>query len=466
MECFLLLLRKRLLMSNLIELLNKINIDIKDSSKIKSPQNFILKLLDELEPQKAVDLLKNLKLSDKEIKDIIAKLSPEKQQLYLNILKTKTITDTELPPIENHPIKKPININNTQKNSDKKIINLIELLNKTKKETKTNLNQEKTKTPENDSSNQEKKISEILNLLINNKLPPKISNEIKKEIKKIKKDLTPLIKKEIEATLKQNKNLLTQKVISKIKKADNFEELITIANKNGLNIKKIISKIIKKETSPKLQNTEKLPKPKIILNNKHFKTKKSHQMLLKQHQTQTNKPKNEQKDILQTLLIAKTPEKKIDSSKKEIPDNLDNIIKPEINHNFEIKHKIIQAKESMKHFSNNLKEAIENYKPPISKLSIELHPKELGKVEVTIIHRGDNLQININSNNQAINFFHTHQSELKNTLVNMGYSGIDMSFNSNQNKENQEKKAFKNYSANKKDKNYDELIIEIPYTYA
>jgi flagellar hook-length control protein FliK len=450
-------------MSNLIELLNKINIDIKDSSKIKSPQNFILKLLDELEPQKAVDLLKNLKLSDKEIKDIIAKLSPKKQQLYLNILKTETIK--ELPTIENNPIKKPININNTKKNSDKKIINnLTELLNKTKKETKTNLNQDKTETAKsNNSNNQEKDISEILNLLINNKLSPKISNEIKKEIKKIKKDLNPLIKKEIEATLKQNKNLLTQKVISKIKKTDNFEELITIANKNGLNIKKIITKIIKK-TSLKLQNTEKLPKPKIILNNKHFKLKKSHQMLLKQHQTQINK-KNEQKDILQTLLITKTPEKKIDSSKKN-PDNLENIIKPEINHNFEIKHKIIQAKESIKHFSNNLKEAIENYKPPISKLSIELHPKELGKVEVTIIHRGDNLQININSNNHAINFFHTHQNELKNTLVNIGYNGIDMNFNLNQNQNKEQKKAFKQYSSNQKNEEYDELIIEIPYTYA
>jgi flagellar hook-length control protein FliK len=97
---------------------------------------------------------------------------------------------------------------------------------------------------------------------------------------------------------------------------------------------------------------------------------------------------------------------------------------------------------------------------------MELHPKELGKVEVTIIHRGDNLQININSNNQAVNFFHTHQTELKNALVNMGYSGIDMNFHSNQNKENQEKKAYKQYSSNKNDDDYDELIIEIPYTYA
>jgi hypothetical protein len=48
----------------------------------------------------------------------------------------------------------------------------------------------------------------------------------------------------------------------------------------------------------------------------------------------------------------------------------------------------------------------------------------------------------------------------------MGYNGIDMNFNSNQNKEHQEKKAYKQYSNNINDENYDELIIKIPYTYA
>lgn len=130
----------------------------------------------------------------------------------------------------------------------------------------------------------------------------------------------------------------------------------------------------------------------------------------------------------------------------------------------ELKLNIIKAKETIKHFSNNLKEAIENYKPPISKISIELNPKELGKVEVTLIHRGDNLQIQINSNNSAISLFNYHQQELKQNLINMGFSDVNMSFN----QQNQQQKGNKEYQQNQKlkQKNEDELIIEIPYQYA
>ncbi|HIQ51403.1 MAG TPA: flagellar hook-length control protein FliK, partial [Nautiliaceae bacterium] len=130
----------------------------------------------------------------------------------------------------------------------------------------------------------------------------------------------------------------------------------------------------------------------------------------------------------------------------------------------ELKLNIIKAKETIKHFSNNIKEAIENYKPPISKISIELNPKELGKVEVTLIHRGDNLQIQINSNNSAISLFNYNQQELKQNLINMGFSDVNMSFN----QQNHQQKGNKEYQQNQKfkQKEEDELIIEIPYQYA
>lgn len=232
-------------------------------------------------------------------------------------------------------------------------------------------------------------------------------------------------------------------------------------------IKKIITKIIKTEAQkPKHLPLSKIPVLKINRNKIISSILKAHKDNNKILQTLINKTSdtniNNKNLNVDNLTI---PNNKINSIKNNNDTEKNHNLINNINPNIEIKHKVIQAKESIKHFSNNLKEAIENYKPPISKLSMELHPKELGKVEVTIIHRGDNLQININSNNQAVNFFHTHQTELKNALVNMGYSGIDMNFHSNQNKENQEKKAYKQYSSNKND-DYDELIIEIPYTYA
>jgi flagellar hook-length control protein FliK len=455
-------------MSNhLIELLTT-NIKTKNKPDIKPTQNFILEILKEIEPKKAIDLLKDLNLDNEEIKKLILKLSPKKQQFFLDLLKEKNIKQ---------------NLKTDKK--ELKIDNLIQLI--IKENSKTNLfpdikdNNLPVKSPiikktnsklENnqitDQNNKENFIvNNILNFLINSK---NASPEIKKEIKNIKQHITELIKKEIEANTKIENKLLTKKVITKIKNAGSFEELISIANKNGLNIKKIITKIVKK-TKPQIDNS--FLKLKTVIPLKHFQTKNKIITTLK-----TSKKDN--KNILQTLLsnkIPNTPTINIENNKINVTNNEvlktnlknnenENILFNIYNPNNEIKHKIIEAKESIRHFSNNLKHAIENYKPPISKLSIELHPKELGKVDITIIHRGDNLQININSNNNAINFFHSHQTELRNALVNMGYSGIDMSFNSNQNKENQQKKAYKQYSSEKNDENYEELIIDIPYKYA
>ena len=96
---------------------------------------------------------------------------------------------------------------------------------------------------------------------------------------------------------------------------------------------------------------------------------------------------------------------------------------------------------------------------------MELHPKELGKVEVTIVHRGDNLQIQINSNNTAVNFLHSGQQELRQNLINMGFTDVNMSFNQNQQQGNKEYKQNQKFS-NNQNEDSDELIIEIPYQYA
>ncbi|GAX87687.1 conserved hypothetical protein [Lebetimonas natsushimae] len=468
--------------SQLIELLT-INIKTKNNSKIKPTQNFISELLKNIEPKKAIELLKNFNLTKEEIKEIISKLPEKDKKIYLELLnkeiiKNKLNLDNKAQNIEI----KNINTKSTQTDTKTDLKNDIEyflkLINKNDnlklKDTPLNITEKKTKDiKNNDNINN---IENILRLLLNN--TQTFPQKIKKEIKKIKQDITQLIKKEIEANTKIENKLLTKKIITEIKNVNSFEELVSVANKHGLNIKKIITKIIKTEPQkPKYLPQIKIPNLKIVQNINKINSS----ILTLKHKANNNK------NILQTLISSKNPhinnenitqnknlnidnltnsDNKIDATKNNNENKTTDITINNFNPNTEIKHKIIKAKESIKYFSNNLKEAIKNYKPPISKLSIELHPKELGKVDITIIHRGDNLQININSNNQAINFFHSHQIELKNVLVNMGYNGIDMNFNSNQNRENQNKKAYKHYSSNKNDDNYDELIIEIPYTYA
>lgn len=69
---------------------------------------------------------------------------------------------------------------------------------------------------------------------------------------------------------------------------------------------------------------------------------------------------------------------------------------------------------------------MEQYKAPITKLSITLNPHNLGEVEVTLVQRGNNLHINFNSNTNAMNLFIQNQAEFKNSLVNMGFTGLEM----------------------------------------
>ncbi|EAI9969968.1 TPA: flagellar hook-length control protein FliK [Campylobacter coli] len=105
----------------------------------------------------------------------------------------------------------------------------------------------------------------------------------------------------------------------------------------------------------------------------------------------------------------------------------------------------ITPKETLQYFSQDLKEAVDQYKAPITKLSITLNPNNLGEVEVTLIQRGNNLHINFNSNANAMNLFIQNQAEFKNSLVNMGFTGLEMNF-SDQGKREQNQNQGKNRS--------------------
>ncbi|MFY4726622.1 flagellar hook-length control protein FliK [Campylobacter jejuni] len=105
----------------------------------------------------------------------------------------------------------------------------------------------------------------------------------------------------------------------------------------------------------------------------------------------------------------------------------------------------ITPKETLQYFSQDLKEAVDQYKAPITKLSITLNPNNLGEVEVTLIQRGNNLHINFNSNTNAMNLFIQNQVEFKNSLVNMGFTGLEMNF-SDQGKREQSQNQGKNRS--------------------
>jgi len=105
-------------------------------------------------------------------------------------------------------------------------------------------------------------------------------------------------------------------------------------------------------------------------------------------------------------------------------------------------NKIAEAKQTVRHFARTLQEQVENYKPPFSRMQLSLDPKELGSVEVTMVSRGNNLHIQVHSNPTAIGVMATQGQELKNQLVSMGFTDVQMQFNMNQQQQQQNRHAF------------------------
>ncbi|MGL2709237.1 flagellar hook-length control protein FliK [Helicobacter pylori] len=98
-------------------------------------------------------------------------------------------------------------------------------------------------------------------------------------------------------------------------------------------------------------------------------------------------------------------------------------------------NKSIAPKETIKHFTQQLKQEIQEYKPPMSKISMDLFPKELGKVEVTIQKMGKNLKVSVISHNNSLQTFLDNQQDLKNSLNALGFEGVDLSFSQDSSKE-------------------------------
>ncbi|GAA7621997.1 flagellar hook-length control protein FliK [Helicobacter pylori] len=105
-------------------------------------------------------------------------------------------------------------------------------------------------------------------------------------------------------------------------------------------------------------------------------------------------------------------------------------------------NKSVTPKETIKHFTQQLKQEIQEYKPPMSRISMDLFPKELGKVEVVIQKVGKNLKVSVISHNNSLQAFLDNQQDLKNSLNALGFEGVDLSFSQDSSKE-QPKEPFK-----------------------
>jgi len=299
--------------------------------------------------------------------------------------------------------------------------------------------QKQTKTTPNDNNSHESKLSTLLT-------PKKTQKQPKKSDKTESHETKNAISQTNSFKKEKTKNI--QLGNDNTKYENELQKENPIASTQVKNVKTQESKKEIQRKEKQLSRNEKTPQKPTVQNDTDLSTSKKEktaklETLLKPNLEKKNDSHSQQTLQTQTPQILNTAQQ-IDTR--------------------QIQYNITKAKQTLKHFATDLKKAIDDYKPPISKLSIELNPKDLGKVEVTIIHRGDNLQVSINSNNHAINLFNAHQQELKQNLVNLGYSDVNMSFN----QQSKQQQGNREYKQNQKFSNQEEeeLVIEIPIQYA
>lgn len=327
---------------------------------------------------------------------------------------------------------------NTLKNikNDEFAKNLTEELNIKDKKNQDNLNKDnnlkdliKDSTKQDKNSNKELKdnasTQELTNLKDLNKENKDLNKDFNKELNKNQGDMQGQNKnlKNNNQNLNLDKNLNkeivkdTQNLVSNLTQKD-FNLNKELKNNNKEN------KDIKQNFFDQKLNFENLNKTQVVQNKEN----------------NANFNNNTNKETF-TQEQTKMHSENVD---KNSLDELNSLVK-DLNKAIQNNARNITPKETLQYFSQDLKEAVDQYKAPITKLSITLNPNNLGEVEVTLVQRGNNLHINFNSNTNAMNLFIQNQAEFKNSLVNMGFTGLEMNF-SDQGKREQNQNQGKNRS--------------------
>jgi len=138
-------------------------------------------------------------------------------------------------------------------------------------------------------------------------------------------------------------------------------------------------------------------------------------------------PSVTKQDTLQSLESLLNPE----ASKKEEEGTLSKTesISKVKTESFELK--LNEAKQMMKYLSQDVKQAIDNYKSPFTRVKVQLNPQQLGEIDLTVVQRGKNLHVNLSSNNAAINTLALNANELRVQLQNSGINNASLNFSNN-----------------------------------
>lgn len=336
--------------------------------------------------------IKELNINPKEVKS-------ENPQVEIKSVEIKS-KDKKVEKQENHSIATKTPKEETKNQS-------------TTKQASIEIQAEKIKSNKPDSTNTNAETKNTANLIQENKESPKE---------------TLLNPKEVETKIQSSKNNEIEPKNSKNTKSTESQ-----TTTNPITIKED-----KESKEDKSKNSSKIAKQEDKYTS--IKQDAKEEIIQKysdnQIQTKEEMQKSDEQRFLDNLLKIETPQKskqapqitKIEESKDHKEKN--NKIHQEI-YQTSIQNQSLESfnpKNTFLHFSDKLRDALQNYKPPITKISLELNPENLGSVELTITKMGDKVNIQIGSNQTALQLFMQNAQEFKNQLNNVGFNEVTMDF--------------------------------------
>jgi len=127
-----------------------------------------------------------------------------------------------------------------------------------------------------------------------------------------------------------------------------------------------------------------------------------------------------------------------------------------------LSQKVTEAKQLIQHVAQSMKESVENYKPPFTRIKMQLNPQKFGDMEVTLVQRGNNVHININANTTALSVMMQNSHELKAQLSAQGLGDASMNFSSHQQDQQKHKQEQKQAGLSYEEyQDYDDEFTEV-----
>ena len=394
------------------------------------------------------------KITEKDVKEIVKTVTTQKETLQKAQSESAAKISTALEENLDENTKNELyeNANFMQ------LLQVLEILNGNEKVSKFPNFSDKIanflSVPENvEELSNVKSVSDLINLAkkfdlglenieISNEDVPKL-NEMFKNLGK-KEFFTPIKTEEKPFYLKELKNEVEQTIIKNEPKE--VVKLDTLLKEVVANPTNEVKNLVKEE--PKKLDSE------VKLDDEMVDVEPDEQPKVK---VNLHEQKAQKVPTLESLLFPEREQQKNENLESKETFNSDN--KSELNqmvkdiassakHQLQIKAEI---KETLSNFSSTLKEQVQNYKAPITRFNITLNPLNLGEVEITMVNRGNNLHVNFNSTTATMNLFLQNQAEFKNSLVNMGFTELEMNFSDQNQRQEKREQAKNKYSSNQSD---------------